>query len=168
MKKTIIIAAAALMVCIGANAQDDSKQKKEQRQRPDEAAMIQERTDRMAEKYGLDEAQKAKLLELNTEYSGKMGPGRKGPSGPGGRGPRMDRPDARRDTARLNKGDRPARPMRERPELTEGQKQEMEARKKEMEAGKTAYEEALKGILTEDQFQAYKKDQERQRPPRRR
>ncbi len=58
--------------------------------------------------------------------------------------------------------------MRERPELTEGQKQEMEARKKEMEAGKTAYEEALKGILTEDQFQAYKKDQERQRPPRRR
>ena len=130
--------------------------------------MIQERTDRMAEKYGLDEAQKAKLLELNTEYSGKMGPGRKGPGGPGGRGPRMDRPDARRDTARLNKGDRPARPMRERPELTEGQKQEMEARKKEMEAGKTAYEEALKGILTEDQFQAYKKDQERQRPPRRR
>lgn len=168
MKKTIIIAAAALTVCIGANAQDDSKQKKEQRQRPDEAAMIQERTDRMAEKYGLDEAQKAKLLELNTEYSGKMGPGRKGPGGPGGRGPRMDRPDARRDTARLNKGDRPARPMRERPELTEGQKQEMEARKKEMEAGKTAYEEALKGILTEDQFQAYKKDQERQRPPRRR
>lgn len=67
MKKTIIIAAAALMVCIGANAQDDSKQKKEQRQRPDQAAMIQERTDRMAEKYGLDEAQKAKLLELNTE-----------------------------------------------------------------------------------------------------
>ncbi len=74
MKKTIIITMAALMLGIVANAQGHrgSWQDRPQRERPDEATMIQERTDRMAEKYGLDEAQKAKLLELNKEYSFRM------------------------------------------------------------------------------------------------
>ena len=79
---------AVLMLGIVANAQGHrgSWQDRPQRERPDEATMIQERTDRMAEKYGLDEAQKAKLLELNKTYSLRIG-----------------RPDDRRDTTKFRK-----------------------------------------------------------------
>lgn len=141
MKKTIIITMAALMLGIVANAQGHrgSWQDRPQRERPDEATMIQERTDRMAEKYGLDEAQKAKLLELNKEYSF-----------------RMERPEGRMHER-----------MRQKPALDEKKKLEFEARMKEMQSRREAYEEALKGILTEDQYQAYKKDQEHRKGRRR-
>ena len=141
MKKTIIITMAALMLGIVANAQGHrgSWQDRPQRERPDEATMIQERTDRMAEKYGLDEAQKAKLLELNKEYSF-----------------RMERPE-----------DRQHERMRQKPALDEKKKLEFEARMKEMQSRREAYEEALKGILTEDQYKAYKKDQEHRKGRRR-
>ena len=141
MKKTIIITMAALMLGIVVNAQGHrgSWQDRPQRERPDEATMIQERTDRMAEKYGLDEAQKAKLLELNKEYSF-----------------RMERPEGRQHER-----------MRQKPALDEKKKLEFEARMKEMQARREAYEEALKGILTEDQYQAYKKDQEHRKGRRR-
>ena len=141
MKKTIIITMAALMLGIVANAQGNrgSWQDRPQRERPDEATMIQERTDRMAEKYGLDEAQKAKLLELNKEYSF-----------------RMERPE-----------DRQHERMRQKPALDEKKKLEFEARMKEMQARREAYEEALKGILTEDQYKAYQKDQEHRKGRRR-
>ena len=141
MKKTIIITMAALMLGIVANAQGHrgSWQDRPQRERPDEATMIQERTDRMAEKYGLDEAQKAKLLELNKEYSF-----------------RMERPE-----------DRQHERMRQKPALDEKKKLEFEARMKEMQSRREAYEEALKGILTEDQYQAYQKDQEHRKGRRR-
>lgn len=141
MKKTIIITMAALMLGIVANAQGNrgSWQDRPQRERPDEATMIQERTDRMAEKYGLDEAQKAKLLELNKEYSF-----------------RMERPEGRMQER-----------MRQKPALDEKKKLEFEARMKEMQSRREAYEEALKGILTEDQYQAYKKDQEHRKGRRR-
>jgi hypothetical protein len=141
MKKTIIITMAALMLGIVANAQGHrgSWQDRPQRERPDEATMIQERTDRMAEKYGLDEAQKAKLLELNKEYSF-----------------RMERPE-----------DRQHERMRQKPALDEKKKLEFEARMKEMQSRREAYEEALKGILTEDQYKAYQKDQEHRKGRRR-
>lgn len=141
MKKTIIITMAALMLGIIANAQGHrgSWQDRPQRERPDEATMIQERTDRMAEKYGLDEAQKAKLLELNKEYSF-----------------RMERPE-----------DRQHERMRQKPALDEKKKLEFEARMKEMQSRREAYEEALKGILTEDQYKAYQKDQEHRKGRRR-
>lgn len=141
MKKTIIITMAALMLGIVANAQGHrgSWQDRPQRERPDEATMIQERTDRMAEKYGLDEAQKAKLLELNKTYSLRIG-----------------RPEGRQHER-----------MRQRPALDEKKKLEFEARMKEMQARREAYEEALKGILTEDQYKAYQKDQEHRKGRRR-
>lgn len=152
MKKTIIITMAALMLGIIANAQGHrgSWQDRPQRERPDEATMIQERTDRMAEKYGLDEAQKAKLLELNKEYSF-----------------RMERPDHKRDTTKFGKEDRQHERMRQKPALDEKKKLEFEARMKEMQSRREAYEEALKGILTEDQYKAYQKDQEHRKGRRR-
>ncbi len=131
MKKVIVIALSALVLCAGANAQEHRQDHKH----PDHATMIQERTDHMAEKYGLDEAQKTKLLELNKEFSSKMGHG-KMEHGKKGRGK-----------------------MR-RPELSESQKKEMEARKQAMDANRAAYEEGLKSILTEEQFLSYKKDLE--------
>ena len=152
MKKTIIITMAALMLGIVANAQGNrgSWQDRPQRERPDEATMIQERTDRMAEKYGLDEAQKAKLLELNKTYS-----------------LRIVRPDDRRDTTKFRKEGRKQERMRQKPALDEKKKLEFEARMKEMQARREAYEEALKGILTEDQYKAYQKDQEHRKGRRR-
>lgn len=159
MKKATIIALSALMLCIGAFAQGPG--------RPDKAAMIQERTNRMAEKYGLDDTQKAKLLELNTDFFEKMGPGMMGPRmmGPGmmgpGRGPgRMEKPDQKRDTVKHRGGERKRGRVKENQERKDNQKLEMEARMKEMEERRAAYDEALKGILTEDQYEAYKKDQE--------
>ena len=163
MKKATIIALSALMLSIGAFAQGQG--------RPDKATMIQERTNRMAEKYGLDETQKAKLLELNKEFFEKMGPGMMGPGmmgpgmmGPGmgpGRGPgNMGRPEQGRDTTKFRKDGKKRERVKARPELDESQKNEMDARMKQMEENRTAYDEALKGILTEDQYSAYKKDQE--------
>lgn len=154
MKKATIIALSALMLSIGAFAQGQG--------RPDKAAMIQERTNRMAEKYGLDDTQKAKLLELNNEFFEKMGPGMMGPGmmGPG-RGPgNMGRPDQSRDTAKVRKGGKKHDRAKERTEPDESQKKEMDDRMQKMQEGREAYDAALKEILTEDQYSAYKKDQE--------
>ena len=101
----------------------------------------------MVEELGLDEAQGAKLLELNQKYpQAMMGPG--GPGGPG-RGPGMGRSAKKSDK---NKG--------ERPELTEEQKERM----KEMKADREAYEAGLKEILTEEQFKTWQ--EKGNRPPR--
>ncbi|MBP5217780.1 MAG: DUF4890 domain-containing protein [Bacteroidales bacterium] len=147
MKKAIIIALSALALCAGANAQEHRQDHK----RPDQAAMIQGRTDHMAEKYGLDETQKSKLLELNKEFFGKMRHGK------------MDRGKMRRPE--LSESQK--QEIEARKQEMEARKKEMEARKKEMDENRAAYEAGLKSILTEEQFQAYKKDLESHKDRRR-
>ena len=84
MKKFVLIA-AALTLSLASFAQEngtDRRQRGGRPERPDEATMIKMRTERMVEELGLDEAQGAKLLELNQKYpQAMMGPG--GPGGPG-------------------------------------------------------------------------------------
>ena len=127
----------------------------------DKAEMVRCQTQRMVEKYGLNEEQAARLQALNEEYAGKLPkPGMRGPGmrpGPGKHGPRPEG------------GFKPKEG--ERPQLTEEQKAarkaEMEKRHEEMqkifeerEKAQAEYDAALKDILTKKQFKAYKKDRE--------
>ncbi len=105
-------------------------------QAPDPAEMAQKMTEQMVQKYGLDETQQASLLEVNQAWVEKMAQAR--PQRPEGQGAPQ--------------------------ELTEEQRQEMDAARKaqmeEMKTAREAYEEQIKGILTEEQFAAYQKDQQ--------
>jgi hypothetical protein len=103
----------------------------------------------MVKTYGLNEEQATKLLELNKQYAGKMGPrfGRRG-----GRPERGERPDSMKRAERpdsMKHGQRPPRP--------EG-RGNFEGMRKTMDA----YEAELKQIMTEEQFKAYTADRQKQ------
>ena len=152
MKKTLFVIAAALLLSICAFAQENRRQGFE---RPDEATMLKMRTDRMARELGLDEAQTAKLLELNQKYPNTMMGPRMGEQGrPGmGRPPRDGMNDQNATEENAPKKDRKARKAEE--------KKAQEAQIKEMEAAMEAYENELKGILTEEQFKTYQENKNR-------
>lgn len=129
----------------------------------DKTEMVRCKTQRMVEKYGLNEDQAARLQALNEEYAGKLPtPGMHGPGmrpGPGGHGKGF-LPD---------EGFKPKEG--ERPQMTEEQKAArkaaMEKRREEMkkifeerEKAQAEYDAALKKILTRKQFKAYMKDRE--------
>lgn len=129
----------------------------------DKTEMVRCKTQRMVEKYGLNEDQAARLQALNEEYAGKLSkPGKHGPGmrpGPGGHGKGF-LPD---------EGFKPKEG--ERPQMTEEQKAArkaaMEKRREEMkkifeerEKAQAEYDAALKKILTRKQFKAYMKDRE--------
>lgn len=180
MKKTLLFTAAALMLSAGAFAQEYSGQRPQRGERPDEATMIKMRTERMAKEYGLNEAQTAKLLELNQKYPNVMGPGMRGPGGSGMGRPRDgQRPDGenvgsksddskaaakKAKKSKKNKksdgdeSDTQARPEGGKPGVPPGMTEE---RMKEMEAAREAYETELKGILTEAQFKTYQENKNR-------
>ena len=101
-------------------------------------------TDRMAKDLDLTDAQKTKVLALNTEYKDmfKGGPRMGGPRGP--------KPDGKSEAT-----DNQQRP--EHPQMTDAQKAEM---KKHMEQRK-AYDTKLKSILTADQYKKWQKQQKR-------
>ena len=177
MKKTLIITATALMLCVGANAQEDGQ--RQRRERPDEATMLKERTDRMAKEYGLDEAQTAKLLELNQKYAGKMGPMMGGPGGPGmGRPPRDAQKDEQATEDNTTKSSKKAKKSKkakttDNADTNSGENVQQgggrpggmprmtEEQMKEMRANREAYEAELKGIMTEKQFETYQNNMKR-------
>jgi hypothetical protein len=156
MKKIAMAIAAALMMSTSAMAQNEEK-KGEPRQF-NKTEMIQQRTDATVKRYGLNEEQAAKLLELNTKYADKMGPMRGGPRGQqGGRGfggrqgmgqgqgqgPRMHRqaPDSLRNNApRMNR--------------------------EEMQKSMEEYDTQLKAIFTPEQYETYQADQKKMREAR--
>lgn len=150
MRKSIIVMAAALMLSVCAMAQG-FPQGPGPRGGFDEAQMAQMRTDRMVQQLGLNETQAAQLLELNKKYpmSAMMG-------GPGGRRPRQENVDngANDDTKaakkekknKKNKKDKEAKP---------------EEQPADPQAVMEAYENELKGILTEDQFKQYQENKNR-------
>ena len=111
--------------------------------------MVKAQTERMVQEYGLNEAQKAKLLELNTQYAGKLRMGGRG--GQRG-GQRFGGPQGGNQQGSMQQGERPSR-------------EQMEARMKEMRANREAYNAELKNILTEEQFSKYE-EAEKQRMER--
>ena len=170
MKKIILICMATAMMCGTTMAQD---KKQENRQAPDKQEMVKRHTEMMVQKYGLDENQKTKLLELNNQYSDMMRPmmrpprrgefGRPGmdrsgdnakerPQMPPTMGENKERPqmppamgDRRFQRDSVNQGDRPHRPGMGRPGGFDPEKRK-------------AYEEALSKIMTPEQYSQYQED----------
>lgn len=154
--KKIILAIIAMMTMTAAQAQGDQQRGNGERPRFDRTEMLKRRTDDAVKKYGLNEDQAAKLLALNEKYADKMGPRM------GGRGGRGMRPRPDFGNGGQNQGG-------QRPEMTEEMRQQMETMRKEREEATKQYDAELQQIMTEEQFKAYKADQEqmRQNPGRR-
>lgn len=149
MKKIVLALAVALTVSTAAMAQDGQRRERRQFNKTE---MIQQRTDMVAKKYGLNDKQTKELLALNTEYADKMGPGMRGPRGPrpdmnnGGRGPKPEKRDSLK--------------RRERPQnAPEG----MQPNREEMQKNMQEYDAKLQKIMTDDQYKAYKADMEKMR-----
>lgn len=143
MKRLTMIVALAALALGTATAQ-------EQGQTSDD--MTQKRTEMVAKKYGLDDDQTAKLLELNKKYADMMMP--RG----GGRAPMPMREGGERPRPEMGDSAR-----RQRPEMTEEQRAEMQKNMEEMKATMEAYDKELQEIMTADQYEAYKADQEKGR-----
>ena len=138
MKKLMLALAVALMTTTMTMAQEEQNTTNNNKmRRMDPKEMIQKRTDATVKKYGLDETQAKKLLELNTKYASQMRP-------------RMMRPGGQRG---VNNNDRP--------DLTADQKAKMEERRKKMDEQRKAYETELQGILSADQFKSYQADMQK-------
>ena len=138
MKKMVIAMIAAVMMSSAAFAQDNQEKKCCECKRPDKTEMIKHRTDRIVEKYNLDEKQAAQLLELNTKFADKLG-------GPHGRhhGPR---------------GHHDMKPDMEPDAQTGATAQQHEKMREERENNRKAYNAELQKIMTADQFKAYQAD----------
>ena len=109
----------------------------------------EERTDEMAEKFGLSEEQKATLLELNRRYEGKL----------------EYRPDPQemRDIREMSEEERNAFF-----EKMMAQREEMEKVQEEIEQNKKTYDNALKALFDKKQYRAYQKEQRQKETEQRR
>ena len=158
MKRTVLAIAATMLMSASAMAQDDTQARPERKGFNPEQ-MVQKRTDDMVKTYGLNEEQAAKVLELNKKQSEQMRSMRSA------RGHQM-RPGGPRPMKRdsLEKGKRPQPMEREgmkRPEPREMDKGNRDDRRQEMRKRMEEYDNALKEIMTEEQYKAYKSDQEK-------
>ncbi len=159
MKKAIMMTIVAVSLSFSAMAQENNPQRGRSF---DPAEMAQRRTEMMAQRYGLDENQKTKLLDLNKQYSDVMMPMMGRPGGPRGgmnNGQRRPQgpppamqgdnkaPEGQAKEGVSNGEQRPPRPGRgpgfNRPDPEKMQK----------------YEAGLKEILTEEQYSKYQADQ---------
>jgi hypothetical protein len=140
MKKLFMAVAALFIVSSTAMAQNESNQQKEQ---PNRTEMIQKRTDKMVNRYGLNSDQAKQLLELNTNYAGSF------------RGPMMG--DHHRGE-RGGMGNRDSLQFRNRPAVTNEQKS---SRMNEMSEKNDAYNKELQKIMTTEQFKSYQNDQQK-------
>lgn len=157
MKKMLLALIATMTMSASVMAQGNNQeqvQQREQRQRPDQTEMVKRRTERMVERYKLNETQAAQLLELNTRFTGKMGPMMGAQRERGQRGERQAyRPQQRE--RRQAPADTTAR--QQRPQDRENANDRREEMRKNMEA----YDKELQQIMTEEQYKAYKQDTER-------
>ena len=115
--------------------------------------MAKMRTDAVVKKYGLNEEQAKKLLDLNTRFAGKIRP--MGPMG-----------GQRRGGQRMQ-GDRPQR-MTPDSLRAQGQRRGQGQRgggfnREEMQKNMEDYNNELKAILTPEQYEAYQKDEQQNR-----
>jgi hypothetical protein len=152
MKKILLTIVAGMLMTANVMAQEANQNRPERRQM-DPKEMVKQRTNETVEKYKLSEEQAAKLLELNTKYMGKI------PMGPmaGMRG------QGRRPQGQM--GQMPQRPQRPQNDTVQGRRPQMGqmgqmGNREEMRKNMEAYSAELKTILTEEQYQAYTKDQQ--------
>lgn len=153
--KKMILAIAAVMISAGAMAQEEKKQR-EVRKPMDKMEMVQKRTEQMVKKYELNETQAGQLLEVNKEFADKMGHRMQGQRQGAHRGKMYQRAGKMKPMEKLQKVDKDS--VRMKP--MDGQKM-----RKQMQETREAYDAKLKEIMTEEQFKAYKADEEK-RPAR--
>ena len=151
MKKMFVTMMAALLVSTSAIAQEEKNDKRPQR-KFDKTEMVKHRTDETVSRYKLNDKQAKQLLELNTKYADKMGPG---PRGHRGGSHHPGHPGA----------GRPPMPPKDDVQKPEPPKDDskMQERRKEMEATMKAYDAELQKIMTADQFKSYQADQQKMR-----
>ena len=148
---TIVSVALSLQVTAQDNGQNGPRQF-------DQNEMIQRRTESTASRYGLDDSQKAKLLELNKKYADVMpmmgprggGPGRMGGMRPGQGNQNDNNVQGDNQNSRPREGMRPGGPGpgrgngpgRFRPDPEKMQQ----------------YETELQSIMTPEQYAKYQED----------
>jgi len=142
MKKSILTILAVALMSTTAMAQDDANNNERKERKFDQTEMVKRRTEGTAKKYGLNEEQTAKLLELNQKYASSM------------MGPRM-RP------GRPGEGRRPERDSVDRPKPTEDMKAKMDEHRKKMEEEMAAYNKELQNIMTDEQYKSYQADMQK-------
>lgn len=146
MKRMIMAFAALLIVGTATMAQTSDSTKSG---KPDRSEIIKKRTEVVALKYGLNEEQKAKLLDLNTKYSGKMRMGKRSDR-------RMNQ--VKRESLNKMTAKRDSTMARQAPKAASGNKTIGKRPRLTMENSMQKYNEELKTIMTDEQFAKYNKD----------
>ena len=146
MKKMILAFIAVLALSTGAYAQNN-----DQRMKMTPQEMIQKRTDRIVQKYGLDSNQAKQLLELNQKYAGKMGT--MGMRGQGMRGQGQGMRGQGMNGQGMN--GQGMNQQRQRPSL-----EDMQKRIEQMKADSAAYHQGLQKIMTKDQYEKFMNDRQ--------
>lgn len=149
MKKLVLTMIAMVTMSLCAMAQDTAQVRRQFN--PEQMAKM--RTDAVVKKYGLNDDQAKKLLDLNTRFAGKIRP--MGPMG-----------GQRRGGQRMQ-GDRPQR-MNPDSLRAQGQRRGQGQRgggfnREEMQKNMEDYNNELKAILTPEQYEAYQKDEQQNR-----
>lgn len=149
MKKLVLTMIAMVAMSLSAMAQDTAQVRRQFN--PEQMAKM--RTDAVVKKYGLNDDQAKKLLDLNTRFAGKIRP--MGPMG-----------GQRRGGQRMQ-GNRPQR-MNPDSLRAQGQRRGQGQRgggfnREEMQKNMEAYNNELKSILTPEQYEAYQKDEQQNR-----
>lgn len=156
MRKMIMTLAAALTISATAMAQEV---KKSERKTIDRTEMIQKRTEAVAKRYGLDEEQTKKLLELNKKYDGKTGRMMmRGDRNPMKGDMRMRKHGMVTDSSVMKQRLAPDSVMRKRINPATGKRLNAAGAMKE-------YNEELRGIMTEEQYKRYEQDMQRRTKP---
>ena len=146
MKRKVFGMVAALIISSTTMAQNSQTNNTE---------FIQKRTEAVAKKYGLDEAQTEKLLELNTKYADIVAP-RLGARG-NRQGNRGMRPEARIGMGQqlTTRRDSTAQP---RMPFTDENKAKLKEKMNEFKTKRAEYDKELQSIMSEDQYKKYKDD----------
>ena len=165
MKKIILTLMATVAMTTSVMAQEEvQQQQRPERRQMDVTEMAKRRTDEAVKKYELNEEQAQKLLDLNTRFFKNMRPG-------GGR--RMGRPDRQQMGERMKKPMDAEKGPGQAPDTLKAERRHgpqggfrggFGGNSEEMKKNMEAYDAELKTILTEDQYNAYKKDEQNRRP----
>lgn len=139
--KKMLLAIAAIMMSASVMAQQETTQR-EVRKPMDKMEMVKQRTEQMVKKYELNETQAGQLLEVNKEFADEMGHRMHGQRPDGPRKKMMPSPK------KMEKDSLKMKPM-------DGRKVQLKMRET-----REAYDAKLKEIMTEEQFKAYKTDEQ--------
>ncbi len=138
MKKMILALVAVTAFTMSAQAQTEDTE--QARPMPNKEEMIQKQTDMMADSLSLTAEQKEAVLALNTEYADKLRPQMRRPP----MGPRPDGNDGEDGQTA------PKEEVSDMPQAAGGGEG-----MQNVSAAREEYNEALKGILTEEQYAKY-------------